>query len=240
MPFYLIYKIFSNIDYGIKIKLQISSIPVPVLAALLGGVAGAITGALAHIWSVRRQSKRELKSLIIVFATESILAFERCVLYYKQAEEEGKISFSSLFDFTDPSILSRFAIVNPEPDLIAAIMDLKSIYFQIRRHVEEASRCAVQSSRLAEGEKEKVKIWEEGKHAQGVALAFFLDRHGKGKRYETTVDKTTLVLDAAKKIKSGKVVKELEKRFEKAKHEKSRLDAPKAKQKKEEKKQNKS
>lgn len=73
-----------------------------------------------------------------------MLAFERCVIYYrqhKQYEKSGKIevSYSGLFNFTDASILSKFASVSNRPEVVTAIMKLKAAYFQVGRHVEDAS-----------------------------------------------------------------------------------------------------
>jgi len=234
MLLYLTYKIFQNIQ---EMKLQIPSIPDSLIVALIGGVAGALTGALVHIWFTRRQSKRELKSLIIAFVTELALAFERCVLYYKQAKEERKISFSSLFDFTGPSMLSRLAAVINEPDVVAAIIDLKSIYFQIRRQVEDAAGHAAYATRLAQLKEEQAKYMEAATKAQHTALGFFL---GREEKYKTIVEETAFILDAAKKISPGKVVEDLEKKFTDAQHEKFRLDGLDAEHKRGQEKQNKS
>jgi len=213
-------------------KVRIPYIPLPVIAALIGGVSGALTGALVNIGFLRRQSKRELKSLILAFATELTLAFERCVKYYEQAKK-GEISFSLLFDFTDPSTLSRLATVTTEPEMVAAIMDLKSIYFQIRRQVEEASGNAAYATRLAQAGVEQAKYMQAATKAQGTALAFFLGP------YERMVQETTLILGAAKKISPGKVVEDLEKRFRDAKRKKAELEDLEHRQKKGEEKQNK-
>lgn len=205
---------------------------VPIIAALIG----ALTAGLINICSTRRQSGRELRSLILAFASELTLAFERCVMYYEQARK-GEISFSGLFDFTEASILSRFATVNTQPEVVTAIIDLKSTYFQIGRHVEEAARFAAQANRLAKGENEKAKLMKAASLAQGTALAFFL---GSKERYERTVEETALIIDAANKISPGKVAEELESKFEDAKRKKTELDGLDLKHRKGNEKENKS
>jgi len=145
-------------------------------SSLLDRVIAALIGALVatgiNIYFNKRRSKRELTSLILTFACELTLAFERCVMYYKQAIK-GEVSFSVLFDFTDASVLSRFATVNPQPEIISAIMELKSTYFQIRRHVEDVARFAAQGDRFAEGTEER-RLWMNAAgRAQRTALAFF-------------------------------------------------------------------
>ncbi len=206
---------------------------VPIIAVLIGVLAGAVI----NIYLTRRQSTKELMSLILAFASELTLAFERCVMYYEQARK-GQVSFSELFDFTDASILSRFATVNTQPEVLAAIIDLKSTYFQIGRHVEDAARFAAEANRLAKGKSKKAgKLMEAARHAQGTALAFFL---GSDERYEKTVKETEIILDAAKKISPGKVAQDLENKFADARAKKADLDATKLVQKKREEQQNKS
>jgi len=198
----------SKSDKGILI------IIVQVTAAIVGG---GLAGALVNIYFNRKQSKKELKSLILAFASEFTFAFVRCVKYYEQSKKQ-EISFSGLFDFTDASILSRFAVVNTQPEVVAAIMDLKSHYFQIRRHVEEAGRFAAQANRLAEDEKDREKLMRAAIHAQGTALAFFFSS------YQDIERKTSVILEEAKKINPGVVVDDLEKKFKDALTKKSNLD----------------
>lgn len=180
-------------------------------------MGGGLAGALVNICATRRQSKKELQSLILAFASEFIFAFARCVNYYEQSKKR-EISFSGLFDFTDASILSRFAVVNTQPDVVTAIMDLKAHYFQIRRHVEDAGKFAVQAKRLAEDEKDREKLMGAAGHAQATALAFFFSS------YEDIVQKTSTILEEAKKISPVKVVDDLEQKFKDATAKKSKLD----------------
>lgn len=204
----------ATLDHSSKTDNSIFIVIAQIIASIIGG---GLAGAVVNIYFTRRQSKKELKSLILAFASEFIFAFVRCVKYYEQSRKQ-EISFSGLFDFTDASILSRFAVVNTQPEVVAAIMDLKSHYFQIRRHVEDAGKFAVQANRLAEDEKDREKLMRAAVHAQGTALAFFFSS------YEDIVQKSSLILEEAKKISPVKVVDELEQKFKDAATKKSELD----------------
>jgi hypothetical protein len=189
-----------------------------ILPIIVAFVSGGLAGALVNIFFAKRQAKRELKSLIIAFTSELVFAFERCVLYYEQSKKK-MISFSGLFEFTDASILSRFAIVNNRPEVVAAIMDLKFHYFQIGRHVEDAGRLATQAERFAENKEQKEKLMKAASHAQGTALAFFL-----GKSYDDIERETLFLLQEAKRIGPVKTIEDLQQKFKNAVAQKADLD----------------
>lgn len=192
---------------------NISSIAIPLVAALIG----ALTYGFLQAIQSRRQSRREYRSLILAFAYELTLAFERCVIYYGQATR-GEVSYSALFAFTDASSLVRLASVASGPEVVAAIVDLKSIYFQIGRHVEQAAIYATEADQIAENSEQKIRLRQAAHHAQGVALAFFRGN------YEKTAEETALIIREAKKWTRCSVVGDLEKSFEKAKNSKKLLD----------------
>jgi hypothetical protein len=104
-----------------------------------------------------------------------------------------------------------------KPEVVAGIIELKSMYFQIQRHVEEAARFAVEASRSGD-EKEKQDLMVKAVHAQGTALAFF---HGF---YERIEKETGLIVEAAKNVSPGDVAENLSSRFLDAKNEKQELD----------------
>jgi hypothetical protein len=113
--------------------------------------AATLVGALLGIWLAWLLNKSysdqrredEYRSLLISFVHELEEDYHRCVLYYKQRLERN-ISFSALFDFNDASTLSRLASVTDNPKIVDAIMFLKKQYFQVGRHVENASRLATE------------------------------------------------------------------------------------------------
>ncbi len=184
-----------------------------IVAAILGGLAGSgLT-----LYSQQRQQKKEFRSLILSFASELVLAFERCVMYYEQSKK-GVISYSGLFDFTDASIFSKFAAVADKPEIVTAIMELKSIYFQVGRHVIEAAKSAAQAEGMAEDEDEKKRLLQAARHAQGRALAFFLSSYGDA------VSATSQIVEAAREISPGSVVNDLTSRVSRAKQRKINVD----------------
>ena len=210
----------SNTQENIKSERRNTYITIlmPLGSALLGG----LVGAGVTIWFSRRQARKEYRSLILAFCSELVLAYERCVMYYAQAKKpQPEVSYSALFSFTDSSALSKFASVCPKPEVVAEIIELKSMYFQIQRHVEEAARFAVESSRSAD-QKEHQDLINKASHAQGTALAFFRGF------YERIERKTGLIVEAAKKVSPGNVPEDLYSRFLDAKKERQELDNQKS------------
>jgi hypothetical protein len=193
----------------------------PVIAAILGGLAGAAGSAIFFLWYSWRQSRREYRSLILAFGSELVSAFGRCVMYCDQASKEPKeISKSALFEFTDASSLSKFASVCDQPELVATIIDLKSYYFQIGRHAEQAADHVMrQNASLDPGERKK--LLHAAINSQGTALAFF---HGF---YDSIEKKTALIVEAAKKVYPGAVAEDLFSRFKESKSKKIAMDEAK-------------
>jgi hypothetical protein len=188
------------------------NILLPLVSAVLGGLAGAVISILYS----RRQAKQEYRSLILSFCSEMVSIFSRCVKYYKQSKT-NEISYSALFSFTDSSTLAKFASVCKKPEVVAAIVELKSMYFQIQRHVEEASRFAVEGSR-ASTQNEKDDLMKKAARAQGTALAFF---HSS---YEDIGKEMDLIVQTAKQVAPGNVANNLYSKFIEAKTEKKNLD----------------
>jgi len=188
------------------------NILLPLVSAILGGLAGAGIS----IYYSRRQAKQEYRSLILSFCSEMVSIFCRCVKYYKQSKT-GEISYSALFSFTDSSTLAKFASVCKKPEVVAAIVELKSMYFQVQRHVEEASRFAVEGSR-ASTPNEKDDLMKKAARAQGTALAFF---HSSYENIEKEMD---LIVQTAKQVAPGDVADNLYSKFFQAKTEKKNLD----------------
>ncbi len=194
-----------------KLNMTINVV-LPLVSAVLGGLAGAGIS----IYYSRRQARQEYRSLILSFCSEMVSIFWRCVKYYKQSKT-GEISYSALFSFTDSSTLAKFASVCKKPEVVAAIVELKSMYFQVQRHVEEASRFAVEGSR-ASAPNEKDDLMKKAARAQSTALAFF---HSS---YENIEKEMVLIVQTAKKVAPGNVADNLYSKFIEAKTEKKNLD----------------
>jgi|GEM_PF-1706298 len=192
--------------------INLINIILPLASVILGG----ISGALISIWFSERRRKQELRSLILAFCSEFVPLFKRCVMYYKQAMQNS-ISYSALFTFTDASALSKFASVGAKPDVIAGIVELKSMYFQIQRHADEAAKFAIEGSRLSD-EVAKQETMRKASDAQEKALAFFLNS------YERVVNETIEILKEAQHLCPGATTNRLFDKFNEAKLEKEMLD----------------
>ena len=203
--------------------------------------AALITGLIYWLISTFRRSK-EYRSLLVSFAHELVEAFHRCVLYYKQRGLEGRVSYSALFDFNDASTLSRLASVTDNPNVVNAIMYLKTKYFQIGRHVVHASELAtkkeVEAIGIAEILKKPQKTWTkkekqraekvgkleyEAFFAQDRAIAFFIGTKSDKITYQKIVDCTSLLVNELKTKWPSEVADELESIFAKAKKLKTRI-----------------
>jgi hypothetical protein len=176
----------------------------PLVLVLLSGSIAAFLTLLINIIYHARIRKKTRRSLILAFASELVFAFHRCIVYYRQQFTERlkniEVSYSELFEFADASMLSNFSTVGPKPELIAAIVFLKARYFQISRHVREAAKFAGESRR-AGCEEERTRILSNAIGARGTALAFFLADYNPD-LYKAIEDKTEMIINEAKKIKS--------------------------------------
>ncbi len=183
------------------------------IAVASGGLAGAVvTGCL----SIRR-SKSERRSLMVAFCYEFVESYGRCVGYLGQ-RVDGEVSYSMLYSFTDASVLARYAGVCADPKVIRAIMELKSSFFQIGRHVEHASAAAQQIAYTREDkDKEKESLGRAASFAQSIALAFFQD-HAKGLR-----GNIELLLKAASRDVSHRVMESLQTRYTESCQKEDRL-----------------
>jgi len=188
------------------------NILIPFISAILGGLAGAGIS----IYFSKRQATQEYRPLILSFSSEMVSTFWRCVKYHKQYNS-GEISYSSLFSFTDASILSRFASVCKKPEVVAAIIELKSMYFQVQRHVEEASRCAIESRSLSIGA-DSQQLMKRALSAQGAALSFFKSS------YKNIVKEMDLIVQTAMQVAPGSVADSLYSKYNEAKSEKKKVD----------------
>lgn len=184
------------------------------LSLIIGGIAGAVVSILHS----KRLARNENKSLIIAISSELVLSFERCTLYYEQAQIEGKISYSALFAFTDANIFSKYASVCNAAKVIAAIINLKADYFQISRHVNEASRFAAGMGIPAIKAEEEPERMQAAFRAQGRALAFFLSS------YERVIENTNILLETTQKITPSGIADDLIERFRKGQERKEAVD----------------
>lgn len=202
-----------------------SSLGMIIFSGAAGAIGGAILGAAVSSVLNDIRAGRQFRSLLILIAWEMVKAYERCVIYDEQAKS-GAMSYSSMFSFSDPSTLARFASValDSEAEAIKASINLKYHFSQVARHVEKASEFALESSRLNDlvaaarqmGNGEDARKHEEeaqknmlaAQRMRGTALAFFVSPYSEIER-----DLEVLV-SGAERIRGDKVSQELRKAFD--------------------------
>jgi hypothetical protein len=169
--------------------------------ALISILFGSVAGALVSIIYSTYRSRKEYQSLLLVFCIESVHAFKRCVSAHKLSMK-GEVSKGKLFDFTDSTALSRLASVCNDPKVIAAIFEVKSFFFQINRHLEEASLLAVDYERADPDSVEKLA--HSAMKAQNTALGFFKSSYSK---IEKNIE---IILNEARKTNSKSILSSTE------------------------------
>jgi hypothetical protein len=187
-----------------------------MISFLLPPVLGALAGALASIVYNWWRTDKEYRALILSFSAEFISQFELCVMYFGHSMETY-VSFSTLFSFTDASAFSKLASVSRDPEVPAAIIELKANYFQIQPHIEEASKYALEASRASEEPERRKRMTDAAFLAQRVAMTFFLSELAE------TESLTALLLNNAQRVSPGPVAWDLNSRFSKAKKQIKKL-----------------
>jgi len=193
-----------------------------MLTLLISSVTAALVSSGFLVWDYRRRRVRARKALLMAYVTELVQLFWRTVLYYSQRIQHG-VSYSALYEVSEADMLGQFAGVVDDPKVIYAIIRLKERYFQIQRHVLEASKLATEFSiqevryqrllehydpeddRVKEAQNRSQDAIVRAKHAQSRALAFF--------EFDEMVDWTRTVIDYAKTEINTTQIYELEKMF---------------------------
>jgi hypothetical protein len=215
-PFFLIFLLFL-LTLTIFLIAKAHSGGATVTGALLGVM---LAYGLNREYSEQRR-ENEYRSLLISFVHELEEDYHRCVLYHKQ-RQEGIISFSAIFDFNDASTLSKLASVTANSKIVDAIMYLKKVYFQVGRHVENASKFATELEsikskirKLAVSPEDQAEIRMlqiKASKAQDTALAFFIGVDKDNTTYPKIVDSTLLLITELRE-RWAEVAKEFELEF---------------------------
>lgn len=200
---------------------------------LLKLLIAAFFGFLFSLYMIRRRDKQQSRSLIIAFLAEFIYNFRRCVLYHEQVHVADLATKSSLYELTDAGALSNLANVVDNPEVISTIVELKSHYYQIKRHTDIIASQIAERDRItsriallkkvivraggpakkafAEEEVERLSS-EEGSlgkaigDAQGTAVVFF--------EYKKVANYIEVILNEAKKLMPERqVIAQYEKEF---------------------------
>lgn len=206
---------------------------------ILGSIVGALIASLTNIYYLRSRRNEEYKSLLIGFCVELVSAFERCVEYYERTYSERRHCYSVLFEFTDAQTFSKFASACKDPEILVAIMELKSNYFQISRYTVEASKYSVQKHQIKrfselgeledfpllffsgneeENEKEIKRLDRLATISWDIVMAFF------EYSYKSLEENTVKIIEKAKKEAPREVINDLYTKFNTAKNTKREID----------------
>lgn len=200
-----------------------------ILAALIGAVVSSGIIAVAGLF----QRSRQRKALLVAFTTDLVERFMRVTMYYNQ-NRIGSISYSALYEATDPNMLAKLAEVIKDHDIIHTIVELKGGYFQIQRHVlgasEFAAEQALQKAKYEElkqtpgpedlltieAEKDLREVGIRAHSAQSRALAFF--------EFDDMFNRTKTLINYTKKYAGGPSITSLEARLNERLKEKEEID----------------
>ena len=193
------------------------SIVYTAIISTSGVLLSALLGYFASTRHSKKQAEQELRSLIIAFCAEFVFAFDRCVGYYDQWRKED-ISYSALLSLTDATTLSKFASVCKNPDIVGAIVSLKSHYYQISRHVDEISGILLRrrqmvdhipESAVHELQAEEGELHDSARDAQETTLAFFHEH------YKDIEKNTSVIVNETKRQVPSPFAEELTAKFHK-------------------------
>lgn len=200
-----------------------------ILAALIGAVVSsgiiAVTGLL--------QRNRQRKALLVVFTTDLVERFMRATMYYNQIRK-GAISYSALYEATNPNTLVKLAEVIKDQDIIHIIVELNGGYYQIQRHVLEASKFAAEQTlqkvkyedlkqthgpehpHTVQAEKDLREVSARAHGAQSRAIAFF--------NFEDMLSGTKTLINYTRTHAGGPSIASLEAKLNQRLKEKEEID----------------
>jgi hypothetical protein len=205
----------------------------PLTIALVAAFTSAFVASgilFVYTWWQRRQ---ERKAILLTYATEFVEALFRTTMYYDQ-KSKSTISISAIYEGTDSNTLTRLIHLVAEPEVISAVFKLKERYFQIQRHLGEASSMAAEWHLLSETREDFVERYEaedertvevtdrlreahkRAFNAQERALVYF--------KFAEMFSWTETIVQYVKKKAKSRQIDELEKMLYEAKRNKLRAD----------------
>lgn len=200
------------------------------MAALIGALVSSGIIALAGLC----QRGQQRKALLIAFTTDLVERFMRATMYYNQ-NRTGSISYSALYEATDPNMLGKLAEVIKDQGIIHTIVKLKGSYYQIQRHVLGASEFAAKQTlqeikceylkqtlepknpRIIEAEEDLQEVSIIARNAQSRALAFF--------EFDVMLTRTKTLINHAKMHAAGPSITSLEAKLNERLKEKEEIDS---------------
>lgn len=204
-----------------------------IIGSILAALIGAIVSSVIIVTTGLVHRSRQRKALLVVFTTDLVERFMRATMYYNQIRK-GAISYSALYEATDPNTLVKLAEVIKDQNIIHTIVELKAGYYQIQRHVLEASKFAAEQTlqkvkyedlkqthgsenpHTAQAEKELREVSARAHSAQSRAIAFF--------NFEDMLSATKILLNYTKKHAGGPSIASLEAKLNQRLKEKEEID----------------
>ena len=210
---------------------------IPTYLLIIGSILAAFIGAIVSsgVNAINRllQRRRQRKALLIAITTDLVERFMRATMYYNQIRK-GSISYSALYEATDPNTIVKLAEVIKNHDIMHTIVELKGSYYQIQRHVLEASKFAAEQNLpkakwenfkqtigsehpdTVQAEKELIEVSTRAHIAQGRAIAFF--------NFEEMLSWTKTLIEYSKKHAGGSAIASLESKLNQRLEEKEKTD----------------
>ncbi len=200
-----------------------------ILAALIGAVVSSGIIAVNSLLQISRQRK----ALLVLITTDLVERFMRATMYYNQIRQ-GAISYSTLYEATDPNTLVKLAEVIKDHDIMHTIVELKGSYYQIQRHVLEASKFAAEQTLqkikyedlkqtlgpehhdTIHAEKDLREVSARAHVAQSRAIAFF--------KFDDMFSGTKTLINYTKKHVGGPSIASLEEKLNQRLKEKEEID----------------
>ena len=121
------------------------TIPLTTYVVVIATIIAAIVSSGIITLSNLYHRKCQRKALLMVFTTDLVKRFLRATEYEIQ-NKKGAISYSTLYEATNPNTLVKLAEVIKDKDILHTIVELNGHYYQIQRHVFEASKYAAEQA----------------------------------------------------------------------------------------------
>ncbi len=214
------------------------TILIPTYLLIIGSILAALIGAIVSsgiiIITGWLQRSRQRKALLVAFTTDLTERFMRATMYYNQIRI-GSISFSALYEATDPNTLVKLAEVIKDQDIMHTIVKLKGSYYQIQRHVLGASEFAAKQTlqeikyeylkqtlkpenpRTIKAEEDLHEVSIIARNAQSRALSFF--------DFDVMLTRTKTLINHAKMHAGGPSITSLEAKLNERLKEKEEIDS---------------
>jgi len=165
-----------------------------------------------QVWRAGAARKKRLSALLMLFLDEFIDAFGRCTMYCKQ-RLSGTVSYSSLHQPTDASMLAEFIGLCEDRELHESVFRLKAVFYQVANMLPKLADAIHRSTGLDDTnaaaldpdivddplERERIRMRVLAARYHGAVIAFFLGQNREV--YPRLIRALTRLLAAARKMR---------------------------------------